>query len=65
MVRLSRAATGQVPLDQWLDTAVSDTYWSEYTNQTTGAAGSVIGISTTAPTTDRWTMAAVELVNGG
>jgi hypothetical protein len=57
--------TGWVILDQWVDTAVGDTYWSQYTNQTTGPAGSVVTASDTAPTNDRWNMVAVELVNSG
>ena len=57
--------TGLVLLDQWVDAGVGDTYWSEYTNQTTGAAGTVVKIGTTSPTTDRWNFAAVELKNGG
>lgn len=57
--------TGQVLLDQWVDGQAADTYWSEYTNQTTGAAGTMVKIGTTGPTTDRWNLAAVELKNGG
>ncbi|CAM5399753.1 Ig-like domain-containing protein [Leifsonia shinshuensis] len=57
--------TGLVPLDQWVDTGSGDTMWSEYTNQATGAAGSVVTIGATAPTTDRWDVAAVELRNSG
>ena len=57
--------TGFVPLDQWVNSGTGDTFWSEYTNQTTGAAGSTIKIGTTGPTTDRWNLAAIELNNGG
>ncbi len=53
--------TGLVMLDQWPDTSTGDTFWSEYTNQTTGAAGTVVHIGATAPTGDRWNMVAIEL----
>jgi len=56
---------GWVKLDQWVATGVGDTYWSQYTNQPTGPAGSVITASDTAPTNDQWNMVAVELVNSG
>jgi hypothetical protein len=56
---------GWVILDQWVNTSVGDTYWSQYTNQPTGPAGSVVTVSDTAPTNDRWNLVAVELVNSG
>jgi hypothetical protein len=56
---------GWVMLDQWVNTSVGDTYWRQYTNQPTGPAGSVITVSDTAPTNDRWNLVAVELVNSG
>jgi hypothetical protein len=56
---------GWVMLEQWLNTSVGDTYWSQYTNQPTGPAGSVITVNDTAPTNDRWNLVAVELVNSG
>jgi len=55
--------SGWVPLEQWVDTATGDTYWSQYTNTPTGAAGSVVKVSDTAPSTDQWNLAAVELQN--
>ncbi len=54
---------GFVMLDQWPDTAAGDTYWSQYSNVPTGPAGSLVTLGATAPTTDSWNMAAVELVN--
>lgn len=57
--------TGLVSLDQWVDTQIGDTYWSEYTNQPTGAAGTSVTIGTTAPTGDQWNLAAVEIKNDG
>ncbi|WP_426518513.1 Ig-like domain-containing protein [Diaminobutyricibacter sp. McL0618] len=57
--------SGFVPLDQWTDTRTGDTMWSEYTNQPTGAAGSIVRIGTSSPSTDQWNMVAVELKNDG
>jgi hypothetical protein len=57
--------TGDVMLVQYLSTSTGDTMWSEYTNQTTGAAGSTVTIGTTGPVGDRWDLAAVELTNAG
>jgi hypothetical protein len=57
--------TGWVLLDQRLDTQTGDTFWSQYTNQPTGAAGSRITVSDTSPTNDRWDLAAVELIKSG
>jgi hypothetical protein len=56
---------GWVMLDQWLNTGTGDTYWSQYTNQPTGKAGSNISVGDTEPTNDSWNLAAVELVNSG
>jgi Domain of unknown function (DUF4082)/Fibronectin type III domain len=53
---------GQVVLHQYLDTKSADTYWSQYTAQATGPAGSVVTLNDTAPTADQWNMAAVEIV---
>lgn len=54
---------GWVLLNQWLNTSSGDTFWSQYTNTPTGAAGSQVKVSDTAPTTDQWNMVAVELLN--
>jgi hypothetical protein len=53
---------GWVLLDQWVNTSVGDTYWTQYTNSPTGAAGSVVSVKDTAPTTDPWNLVAVELL---
>jgi len=63
-----RAATRKLPvgwvmLDQWLNTGTGDTYWSQYMNHPTGKAGTRVSVRDTAPTNDRWNLAAVELVN--
>ena len=52
-------------LDQWTNTSTGDDYWSQYTNTPTGAAGSVVNVGDTAPTTDRWNMVAIELLGDG
>jgi hypothetical protein len=56
---------GWVSLNQWLDTATGDTFWSQYTNVTVQAAGTQVTVSDTAPTTDQWNLAAVELTGDG
>jgi hypothetical protein len=55
--------SGWVLLDQWLNTAAGDTFWSQYTNTPTGPAGSVVTVNDAAPTNDQWNMVAVELKN--
>jgi hypothetical protein len=55
--------SGWTMLEQWVNTGVDDTYWSQYTNNPTGAAGSVVNVNDTAPTGDRWNLVAVELLN--
>jgi hypothetical protein len=56
---------GWVRLDQWVDTGTGDTFWSQYTNQPTGRAHSLVSVHVSAPTTDQWNLAAVEIVNSG
>jgi hypothetical protein len=58
-------ATNQVLLHQELDTKTGDTYWSQYTGAITGPAGETVTMNDTAPTTDQWNMAAVELLSDG
>ncbi len=53
---------GQTLLHQYLDTQTGDTYWSQYASQTAGPAGSVVMLDDTAPTTDQWNLAAVEIL---
>jgi hypothetical protein len=57
-----RLPRGQILADQWLDRATGDTFWSQYTNHALSPAGTVVSMRATTPTTDRWNMAAVELV---
>ena len=56
---------GWVMLDEWLDSGPGDTFWSQYTNQPTGPAGTHVTVSELAPTNDHWDLAAVELINSG
>jgi len=55
----------QVLLRQFLDTKTGDTFWSQYTGAVTGMAGEAVTLNDTAPTTDQWNMAAVEILGDG
>ncbi len=57
--------SNQVMLSQDLDTSTGDAYWSQYTGAITGPAGETVTMNDTAPTTDQWNMAAVELLGDG
>ncbi len=52
-------------LDQWVDGGAGDTFWTQYTSVPISPAGSVVTVSDTAPATDRWDLAAVELIGDG
>ena len=54
---------GWTMLDQWVATGNGDTYWSQYTNQPTGAAGTVVNAGDTGPTNDQWNLVAIELLS--
>lgn len=56
---------GQVFLDQWVDNGVGDTAWTQYTSTPTGAAGQTVTVRDTAPVSDQWDIAAVELIGSG
>src|SRR5581483_6172205 len=56
---------GWAMLDQWVNDGTGDTYWTQYTNAPTGPAGSKVTVSDTAPATNHWNLAAVELINDG
>ncbi len=56
---------GWVTLEQWLNASTGDTSWSQYTNAPTGTVGTAVSVGDVAPTTDRWDLAAVELLNDG
>jgi hypothetical protein len=56
---------GWVMLDQWLDSSVGDTFWTQYRNTPTGKAGSSVTVQAPEPHSDHWNLAAVELINSG
>ena len=55
---------GQSIVSQHL-TATGDTYWVQMQDAPTPAAGTLVGISDTAPTTDRWNLSIVEVLPAG
>ncbi len=55
------AGSGQTVVDQYF-APVGDTYWMQRQNAATPAAGTAVTINDTAPTSDRWDLAAVEVV---
>jgi hypothetical protein len=55
----------QALLDQYLDTKTGNTFWSQYTSQTAGPAGSVVTLNDTAPANEQWNMAAIEVLAAG
>jgi Domain of unknown function (DUF1929)/Bacterial Ig domain len=57
-------AAGQTIVDQFLAPS-GDTFWSQRQAATTPAAGTSVPISDTAPTNDRWDLAAVEIRPAG
>lgn len=54
---------GQVLVHQWVETATGDTFWVQRISGYTGAAGTVATVNDTAPTSDRWNLAAVEVLS--
>jgi hypothetical protein len=54
--------TNQLLDHQWLDTATGDAFWVQNLTSPTGQAGSVVTLNDTAPTSDRWNFAAVEIL---
>jgi len=54
----------QTVVDQYL-APVGDTYWVQRQNAATANAGTAVTINDTAPTSDRWDLAAIEVVPQG
>jgi chitodextrinase len=54
---------GQVSVDQYLSPS-GDTYWAQRRDAVTPAAGTSVTLDDTAPTTDRWNLAAIEILAG-
>ena len=55
---------GQALVSQWLNTATGDTYWVQGTSTASTAIGQQITLNDTAPATDQWNLAAVEVTPG-
>jgi hypothetical protein len=55
---------GQALVSQWVNTASGDTYWVQATSTASAAVGQQITLNDTAPTTDHWNLAAVEVTPG-
>jgi RHS repeat-associated protein len=53
--------TGQDLVHQFRDTRVDRTYWAQRTTEAIPTSGKAVTIGDTAPTTDRWELAAVEI----
>ena len=47
---------------QWLDTVVGDTFWVQKRSAPLAAAGTVVQLNDTAPTSHRWNLAAAEIL---
>jgi hypothetical protein len=46
---------------QWVDSGTGDTYWVQTTSGAIGPANTLVRLNDTAPTTDRWNFAIVEI----
>ena len=54
--------TTQVMVHQWVETVLGDTFWVQAWSGSIATAGTIVRLNDTAPTTDRWNFAAVEVV---
>jgi hypothetical protein len=54
--------SNQTLVHQWIDTATGDTYWAQAFTAAVPTHGTSVTLNDTAPTTDRWNLAAVEIV---
>jgi beta-lactam-binding protein with PASTA domain len=54
--------TTQVMVHQWVDSVAGDTFWVQAWSGSVASAGTTVRLNDTAPTTDRWNFAAVEVV---
>jgi len=52
----------QTMVHQWLDTATGDTYWVQSAAAAIASSGTTVPLNCTAPTSDRWNFAIVEIV---
>ncbi len=53
--------TGQTLVHQWLDAPETDTFWTQARTGVTGPTGSSVTINDTAPVSDKWNLAVVEI----
>jgi hypothetical protein len=53
----------QVMVHQWVDSGTGDTYWVQAASGAIGPANSLVQLNDTAPTTDRWNFAIVEILS--
>jgi RHS repeat-associated protein len=56
--------TGQTLAHEYSDTATGDDFWAQKITTPTSAAGAVVTVNDTAPSTDQWNLAAVEVTPG-
>jgi len=54
--------TNQVMVHQWVDNVLGDTFWVQTGASPIPAAGTLVPVNVTAPVTDRWDIAAVEIM---
>jgi beta-lactam-binding protein with PASTA domain len=52
----------QVMVHQWVDAGFGDTYWVQAASGAIGSANTLVRLNDTAPTTDRWNFAIVEIL---
>ena len=55
-------AAGQSLFTQWVDTNIGDTFWGQFVDAASTAAGQTIKVSDTAPSGDRFNMVATEVL---
>jgi Bacterial Ig domain/Lysyl oxidase len=53
--------SGQAMISQWVDTMRGDTFWVQGSSRASSADGQRVTLRDTAPTTDQWNMATVEV----
>lgn len=54
--------TGQTLIHEYSDTAFGDDFWAQRTTNPVAAAATTVTINDTAPTGDRWNLAAAEII---
>ena len=53
---------GQRMVHEWVDTRVNDTFWVQTLSESVPNLGTTVTLNATAPTRDRWNLAAIEIV---